>query len=256
MRPEENGHKHTNEHQGTFWVFAWPNLVTWDCKITWLISPTGAGSGLNADLYGISESGELLILEAKKNSNKVSNDPFKKLLGHKAPTPERLTDKWSRYLKHELEFLKRANEDPEKYLSLDYPPPNPLKNLKPCWPGVTEYSVCRMECRRYPIDYLKLIGQKIDTGEYEEICNKHLRLYEHTFAKYYDTSKLHPHYVGLFTLFGDHKARLRDRSHYDNLVASLGEHGEKHVHILEVRPPEHFNVPCDVHSYRLRLPVH
>jgi hypothetical protein len=66
------------EEAGTFWVWAWPEILGWPVEITWLFSPVTGNDRWPGDLWGIDVSGELIILETKRF--RPGGDPFEDFL--------------------------------------------------------------------------------------------------------------------------------------------------------------------------------
>src|SRR5947209_2049040 len=54
------------EEPGTFWLWAWPELLDWATEITWLFSPVTGKYPWPGDLWGVDASGQLILVETKK----------------------------------------------------------------------------------------------------------------------------------------------------------------------------------------------
>src|SRR4051812_25934875 len=85
------------ELQGTFWIFAWPELIPWTTnKIVPLVSPCGGRGWEVGDFWGIDEEGQLLIVENKVIRNRES--PFKKFEHHEIPSVDEFRSHWTNRL--------------------------------------------------------------------------------------------------------------------------------------------------------------
>jgi hypothetical protein len=217
------------EIQGTFWIFAWPQLIPWKHKIVPLLSPCGGRGWEVGDFLGIDEKGQLVAIENKVITNRQS--PFKKFECHRPPSPEELESRWRSCLDHEEKF-RQAHPD----------------GLGPQWPqkswggGILDTSRGRLGCRFYGHIYREIIAPQIDDGTYEQLA-------EHFLQKYARRQKP-PHYFGLYTLFGD-----------DRVPACVDDHGlverfgKDNVHAFAVqRSPEcYFPDECEIRSYRVQV---
>jgi hypothetical protein len=78
-----------SEEIGTFWLWAWPDLLGWPFQITWLFSPVTGKSKWPGDLWGLDDRGNLLIVETKLARNdRGPQDPFKDFIGfEESPRP-------------------------------------------------------------------------------------------------------------------------------------------------------------------------
>jgi hypothetical protein len=105
------------EEAGTFWAWAWPDLLGWPIEITWLFSPVIGNHPWPGDLWGVDASGELIIVEVKASTH--PSDPLKNFLelerkrarGEWSPhTVEEIRKRWELCLRDERQFLE-ANRD-------------------------------------------------------------------------------------------------------------------------------------------------
>jgi hypothetical protein len=230
MKPEDDEHRHRNEHQGTFWIFAWTELIPWPHKIVPLFSPCGGRGWEVGDFWGVDEQGQLLVIETKTKANRES--PFNKFADHHAPPLDVLRNHWLRRLSQEKAF-RQAH-------------PHGLGCEKPLqsWPGLLDSSVGRMECRRYRRVYLECIAPRVDSGEYELVAQRNL-------DRYVETGCPSPHYLGLFTLFDRDEVPRYVDDH--NLISKVGK---DHVHAFAVqRCPFLCYSPkeCEIRSYRVQV---
>ena len=101
------------EEAGTLWLCAWPELLDWPRQISWLFSPVTGKYPWPGDLWGVDESGEILVVENKSAPRPSS--PFEDFLALErkvATTPcashtvEKLHAKWSDALAGERAFLE------------------------------------------------------------------------------------------------------------------------------------------------------
>ena len=105
------------EESGTFWLWAWPEILGWPVEITWLFSPVTGNYPWPGDLWGVDASGELLIVETK--SSVYPADPFEDFLdceqrrvseGAFPPTVQAIRTRWETLLHRERRFIE-VNRD-------------------------------------------------------------------------------------------------------------------------------------------------
>lgn len=214
------------ELEGTFWVFAWPELIPWHHRVVSLLCLPGG-----RDLWAIDEYGCLLIIETKTIKGiSGGDDPFNGMPVSSQEIESILTKRWPRRLNQEKDFRRKYPDG----LGIEFPP-------RPC-PGLLDSTLGRYSSRRYPHVYREQIAPKIDNGEYEKLAKSYLDRYAAT--------RKPPHYFGLLTLFGDDEPKLRDTTHYERLVKDVGIN---HVHMFAVRrSPECYSPnECKIRSYRV-----
>jgi hypothetical protein len=59
------------EEEGTLMLWAWPELLGWKKDIEWLFSPV-IGQTWPGDLWGVDESGALILVETKRATSRLS----------------------------------------------------------------------------------------------------------------------------------------------------------------------------------------
>lgn len=229
MRPEDDDHRHRNEHQGTFWIFAWPDLIPWDRKIVPLLSPCGGRGWEVGDFWAVDEEGQLLIIENKTIRNRES--PFRKFEHHQLPPVDELRRRWLTRLSQEISFRQAYPHG----LECDMPSRS--------WPGLLDSSVGRMECRRYRHVYLDSIAPKFDSGEYRQLAEQYLDAYVKNGCP-------PPHYFGLFTLFDDDEVPRWVDDH------GLMKQGDDRIHAFAVKRFPFFcysSEKCEIRSYKVQV---
>lgn len=226
---KRSGKIEKTECQGTFWIFAWPDLIPWEPKIVPLLSPCGGRGWEVGDFWGIDEDGQLLIAENKLKSNRES--PFKKFEHHDPPSADTLREHWLIRLDQEMSFRRH------------YPDGPPAEMPDESWPGVLDSSRGRMECRRYRHVYMSALAPGFDNGKYKRQAEDYLNRYE--------TKPKPPHYFGFYTLFGG-----------DRVPACVDDHGlvervgKDNVHAFAIRkaPDDcYFPDDCEICSYRVHV---
>lgn len=104
------------KNRAPYWLWAWPEILGWPSRITWLFSPPSGRRPWQADLWGVDANGELIIVETK--STLTPRDPFRCLLsmqerlsnGDWSPTVANFCDYWEPRLRDERQFLKTHRE--------------------------------------------------------------------------------------------------------------------------------------------------
>ena len=217
------------EAQGTFSIFAWPELIPWEQKIAPLLSPCGRKGWEVGDFWAIDEEGQVLIVENKLRQNRKS--PFKEFEHHNPPTADALRNHWLIRLDQEMIFRRT------------YPDGPPAEMPEQSWPGVLDSSRGRMECRRYRHVYMSELARNFDNGEYRRAAEEYLNRYE--------AKTMLPHYFGLYTLFGADKVPALVNDH--GLVKSVGK-DNVHAFAVQKSPDDcYFPDDCEIRSYRVQV---
>jgi hypothetical protein len=213
------------EEAGTFWVWAWPEILGWPVEITWLFSPVTGNDRWPGDLWGIDVSGELIILETKRF--RPGGDPFEDFLEFEhrlrdgvwlPPTVDEIRRHWEGLLEDERRFLK-ANRDALQAGS----------SHRIAGAGVVPYSSKRLMTWRWRGLYLERIAPTVDSPAYERSAVSSLeRLRNRSWS---------PHYFALFTVLAPEAPSktpfsARGRMRYEELRALVSP---DHVHLRSIR---------------------
>src|SRR4051812_25154622 len=70
------------EETASFWLFLWPDLLGWPRNITWLFSPVTGKTRYPGDLWGIDETGHLVVVETKLFQRATAPDPFEDFVAY------------------------------------------------------------------------------------------------------------------------------------------------------------------------------
>ena len=120
-------------------MWAWPEILGWPTDITWLFSPPTGKSVWPGDLWGIDDSGELIIVETK--SSLVPRDPFEDLL----PFQERLTSgAWKPTLGDLFKHWEPLISDERRFLEISNEKLQDGSGQRCEWPGIVPYSCKRL----------------------------------------------------------------------------------------------------------------
>lgn len=214
------------EEAGTFWVWAWPEILGWPVEITWLFSPVTGREKWPGDLWGIDATGELILLETKPFPS--GGDPFEDFLEFerqlragvrvRPPTVDEIQERWERLLRDERRFLK-TNRDA---LQAD-------SSQRVAGSGVVPYSSKRLMTWRWRGLYLERIAPTIDSPAYERSAEAGLKRLRNRFWS--------PHYFALFTVLppetpSQSPFSAKGRRHYEELRALVSP---DHVHVRSIR---------------------
>lgn len=192
------------EEDGTFMLWAWPEILGWQTEIKWLFSPVNEQYPYPGDLWGVDKSGELLIVETKASTSAA--DPFEDFLkserkrgeGKFPPTVEEIQTRWKDALDAERQFLAE-NRDAL----------NTGTQPRSSGPGLVPYSCKRLMTWRWRRLYLDVIAPQIAIPEYEaEVVSALKLLASHP--------RIAPHYFGLFTI-------IDSTDHVRQPVSAIGE---------------------------------
>lgn len=225
------------EEEGTFWLWAWPEILGWPVKVTWLFSPIAGNYPWPGDLWGVDASGELLIVETKPSSSRA--DPFEDFLdcerrraseGAFPPTVDQIRTRWEKALHSERQFLS-INRDA---LRAGSEPRSP-------GPGVLPNSCKRLVTWRWRGLYLGTIAPTIASAEYEQAAVSAL-------DRMAVRSKWSPHYVGLFTIIASKDPALSavGRKRYEAL-RTLVSPARVHLRAIKIgkyTPPKQVEIEC------------
>jgi len=237
----------SSEEIGSFWLWAWPDLLGWPFQVTWLFSPVTGKAKWPGDLLGLDERGNLLIVETKLAKQGCRpQDPFKDFVDFEESPKARvregsvfeipaLRSKWLRLLKQERDFIKTNRS----FLSSGGEP----KLSK--HPGVVPYSYLRSQTWTWPQLYLREIAPMILGKRYEK--KTELNLLER--AK---KGNPRPHYFALFTVYNERSPSLSGKGleSYESLCDSTGK---GHLHLVAVTAKPARRKSLEVISWRLAL---
>ncbi len=225
------------EESGTFWLWAWPEILGWPVEITWLFSPITGNYPWPGDLWGVDASGELLIVETKPSSTRA--DPFEDFLdcerrraseGAFPPTVDQIRTRWEKALHSERRFLN-VNRDA---LRVGSEPRNP-------GPGLLPNSCKRLMTWRWRGLYLGAIAPIIASAEYEHAVVSAL-------DRLASRSNRFPHYFGLFTIISSARPSLSavGKERYEALRALVSP-ARVHLRAIECAgptSPEQVEIAC------------
>jgi len=213
------------EEAGTFWVWAWPEILGWPVQIMWLFSPVTGNDRWPGDLWGIDASGELILLETKRFLRR--GDPFEDFLEFEhrlregvrlPPTVDEIRKHWEDLLEDEQRFLK-ANRSALQAGS----------SQRIAGSGIVPYSSKRLMTWRWRGLYLERIAPTVDSPEYRTLGRVRLeRLRNRSWS---------PHYFALFTVLAPETPSktpfsARGKMRYEELRALVSP---GHVHIRSIR---------------------
>jgi len=185
------------EEVGSFWLWAWPELLNWKAPIRWLFSPCTGRDRWPGDLWGVDDEGELIIVEAKRST--AASDPFndflylerRRMTGEFAPpTLADIRARWEPLLQSELQFLQ-ANYDALRSGT----------GRIGLAPGVVPYSAKRIIVWRWRQLYLDRIAPLIMSPSYRDLCNSALE-------KWAKRGSWAPNYFALFTILNSAPPRF------------------------------------------------
>jgi hypothetical protein len=168
------------EEPGVIWLWAKPELLGWNSKVTFLFSPVVGNKKWPGDLWGIDEDRSLIVIENKTARGQTS-DPLEDFLAFEIDK-EHITDetrqRWERLYVKEMEFVREYRKDLET---------GTIKTKKA--PGITPYSSKRRQTWRWRRLYLERIVPRIESPEYKRRVKELL------------SEKVNSvHFVGLFTV--------------------------------------------------------
>jgi len=225
------------EESGTFWLWAWPEILGWPVEITWLFSPVTGNYPWPGDLWGVDASGELLIVETK--SSVYPADPFEDFLdceqrrvseGAFPPTVQAIRTRWEKLLHRERRFIE-VNRDALRFGSASRNP----------GPGVLPNSCKRLVTWRWRSLFLECIAPVIASPAYEHAAVSAL-------DRLNSRSNLFPHYFGLFTILASARPRFSaaGKQRYETLRALVSP-DRVHVRAIECTgnvSPEQVAIVC------------
>ncbi|NBC18707.1 MAG: hypothetical protein GVY18_15495 [Bacteroidetes bacterium] len=164
-----------HEEEAIIWVWAYPDLYPWPHDIAWLYAPVTGKRRWPGDLWGIDETGDLLIIECKRR--KSGTDPFVDFLPYHAPNREELTaahwqKKWAHHHQKELSFPNGVVVRPSGKTA-----------------GLLPRSSKRAAIRRWP-RLVQRVDAQIRSDDYTDKVHTYLQ-------RRADIGNPCPHYVGL-----------------------------------------------------------
>lgn len=198
------------EEDGTFWLWAWPELLQWPREVVWLFSPVVGRRPYPGDMVGVDELGSLIYVETKLARNPL--DPYEDFVGRadrlrNADTGE-IKGRWQTLLRGEREFIERRLSEVENGRRFERP-----------YPGVVPYSSRRFVLGRWPQLYRdRIVPTLLDSGGYEEKGRRFLD------ARSRARKKL-AHFVALFRLVAGIQPTLTavGRRNREDLILEAGE---------------------------------
>jgi hypothetical protein len=204
------------EEEGSLWLWYSPDLLVWPRPVTWLFSPV-VGRSWPGDLWGMDETGELLIVEAKRIvQHRRTADPLADFIdagrADEAGQPPFGTDdierRWRYYYARELSLPAPTYVGP-----------------KGVSPGVLPYSVHRRALNTWTA-LAGVLSERLRSPSYENAVDAALE------ARRRGGDQM-PHYVGLFVLASDAPAKLSARG-TDSWRRLVDAAGISHVHLRSV----------------------
>ncbi len=204
------------EESATFWLWAYPSLLNWPGKLEWLFSPVVGNSDYPGDLWGIDDSGNLLLIETKRGKR---TDPFQDFVNFEksgmktAVSVEKVAKRWKNLYESERRFWQNHETDLRR---------QSLEQITA--KGVVPYSSKRYATRRWPALYAEVIAPRLfseptyaeNVGHYLEIRNQ-----SNITTIYYVglvlvnepnlltlSTKGHDHYLKLMSLVGNERVIL------------------------------------------------
>jgi hypothetical protein len=209
----------TNEEEGTLWLWAYPELLAWPCKIQWLFSPVVGNTKFPGDLYGVDETGRLILVEAKCAVGRA--DPYEDFIGktswfREMPTTI-LRNRWEKLLRHEHAFI-------EQYISML----QQVTRFERAHPGVVPYSSRRIAVLQWHELYRSRIAPMLAPGSD----------YETKVAEYLDrregSVKNQVSYFALYTVPRGEVPKL-SKSGRENYARLIAEAGPENVQVRAVQ---------------------
>jgi len=99
------------EEYATLWIWAYPQLLEWGQQIKWLFSPVTGKDKYPGDLWGMDNTGNLILVETKL-ATRAKQDPFVDFINFEmnmpAPTKAGLTSRFKSLLTDEKRFFWRT----------------------------------------------------------------------------------------------------------------------------------------------------
>lgn len=148
------------EEDGTFWLWAWPELLQWPRELVWLFSPVVGRRPYPGDMVGVDELGSLVYVETKLARNPL--DPYEDFIGRadslRNADTEEIERRWQKLLRGERGFIDRHLHDVENG-----------RRFERAYPGVVPYSSRRFVLGRWPQLYRdRIVPNLLESGGYEE----------------------------------------------------------------------------------------
>lgn len=198
-----------HEEEAIVWVWAYPELYPWPRDVVWLYAPVTGKHRWPGDLWGIDETGDLLIIECKRR--KSGTDPFLDFLPYHDPKREELTaahwqKKWARHHRKELSFPNGIVVRPSGKTA-----------------GLLPRSSKRAAIRRWP-RLVEKVDVQIRSGDYTDKVQAYLQ-------RRADAGNPCPHYAGLLVTSDPDASALTPG--WTNSAHELQKRvGGGHVHVV------------------------
>lgn len=208
------------EATGTFWLWAWPELLGWNREITWLFSPVTGNTVWPGDLWGVDNRGELVLVETKSvEKGKAAADPYEDFVGFEtrlmAPKVNAILAHWQPLYEKELRFIRERYNDLESG--------NRIIETRP---GIVDCSRMRLVMWRWRELYLRRVIPRIVSSEYEAAVRRNLDERDRA-------GNPPPHYFALFTQHDNVRPKLtaRGKANYE-LLAGLTGRERLHAQVI------------------------
>jgi hypothetical protein len=209
------------EGAGTFWIWAWPELLDWGGEIAWLFAPVFGKRVWPGDLWGVDQRVEFLLVETKRvKKGERCRDPYEDFVDFEyrqaVPDVDAIIKHWLPLCQSQRRFILERQPDLE---TGDRGEPKK-------WPGVVDYLLKRMMVWRWRELYLHRMAPRILSGEYETIVRRNLE-------ERVRLGNPPPHYFALFSLFDDShpKSSAGWQANYARLADLVGK---DHIHARAV----------------------
>ena len=207
------GEVFSREEEASLFLWAWPELFGWEQDLEWLFSPV-VGQTWPGDVWGIDETGAMIIVETKKASR--PEDPLRDFAGYISKRPVRgmnplesnelILERWEKCLKMEMGFIKRFRDHLAHVIEWDGP-----------HAGVVPYSRKRFAIQKWPDVYIERIIPRITRADYKDRVRGWLDKRGQSEGKV--------HFCGLFSATGNEQPRLsaQGRRNFEILRAEVSE---------------------------------
>jgi hypothetical protein len=167
-----------HEEEAIAWMWAFPQLAYWPRPIEWLYAPVVGNQKWPGDLWGVDNSGDLLVVECKQCRR--ADDPYIDFLEYHRPVRDEFSAihwvaKFKRHLRDELRYHDGVQERPPGRTG-----------------GILPRSNHRAHLRRWP-QLASMIDERIRAGGYVESVMRNLNVR----AKNCDPT---PHFLALMVL--------------------------------------------------------
>ncbi len=199
---------------GPLWLWAFPELLSWQHDIAWLFSPVARNNVWRGSIWGVDERGDLLVLESKSARRGDAEDPYASFVGYESSLEAQacflvaaIMGRWQELHAAEIAFV----EQHKKILADDQ------VELGEC-PGLVPWSSERATMWRWRGLYREKIAPWVTSPDYERRVKVHLEARA-------DRDDASTHYFGLITVPAGERATLSDegREHRDELIHEVEE---------------------------------